>query len=89
MICRGSIIKFVDEQTSTEANLINSNTGSSCGITCSSVAIPRIVLPALVMAADGLDLPSVSLNIADKDCLNTVVCCCYVIHHLIYHFIAM
>ena len=65
-----------------------SNTGS-CEITCSSVAIPRIVLPALVMAADGLGLPSVSLNIADKDCLNTVVCCCYVIHHLIYYFIAM
>jgi hypothetical protein len=47
-----------------EARLINSNTGPPCEITCSSVAIPRIVLPALVMAADGLDLPSVSLNIA-------------------------
>ena len=33
-----------------------SNTGS-CEITCSSVAIPRIVLPALVMADDGLGLP--------------------------------
>jgi hypothetical protein len=28
-------------------------------------------------------------HVADKDCLNTVVCCCYVIRHLIYYFIAM
>jgi hypothetical protein len=46
-----------------KARLINSNTGSSCEIS-SSVAIPWLVLPALVMAADGLGLPSVSLNTA-------------------------
>jgi hypothetical protein len=54
-------IKVVDEHRSEIGHI--SNTGS-CGITCSSVAIPRIVFPALVMAADGLGLPSVSLNIA-------------------------
>jgi hypothetical protein len=34
-----------------------------CEITWSSVIIPRLVLHALVMAADGLELPSVSLYI--------------------------
>ena len=33
-------------------------------ITWSSVVIPRLVLPALVMTAHGLELPSVSLHIA-------------------------
>ena len=28
-------------------------------------------------------------RIADNDCMNTVVCCCYGIHHLIYYFISM
>jgi hypothetical protein len=28
-------------------------------------------------------------HVADNDCLNTLVCCCYVIHHLIYYFISM
>ena len=64
MIFRGSIIKVVDEQTSTESEIEISNTGSSCEITWSSVVIPRLVLPALVMAAHGLELPSVILNTA-------------------------
>jgi hypothetical protein len=28
-------------------------------------------------------------RVADNDCMNTVVCCCYGIHHLIYYCISM
>jgi hypothetical protein len=64
VLCRGLRIKAVHEQTSTESEIGQFNTGSSCEITWSSVVIPRFVLPALVMAAHGLELPSVSLRIA-------------------------
>jgi hypothetical protein len=28
-------------------------------------------------------------HVANNDCLNTAMCCCYGIHHLIYYFISM
>ena len=28
-------------------------------------------------------------HVADNNCLNTAVCCCYGVHHLIYYFISM
>ena len=64
MLCRGSIIIIVDEQTSTESEIDQIPTQDRREITWSSVVIPRLVLPALVMAAHGLELPSVSLHIA-------------------------
>ena len=50
--------------TSTESEIDQIPTQDRREITWSSVVIPRLVLPALAMAAHGLELPSVSLNIA-------------------------
>jgi hypothetical protein len=60
VLCRGFRTKVVYEQTSTESEIDQFNTGSPCEITWGSVAIPRLVLLALAMAAHGLELPSVS-----------------------------
>jgi hypothetical protein len=64
VLCRGLRLKVVDEQTSTESEIDQIPTQDRREITWSSVVIPRLVLPALAMAAHGLELPSVSLNIA-------------------------